>query len=507
MTDLMPYRVAPTRREILLPAPRLGAEQARAIPSGLELDPRAENLLERFASVAGLLTREVRTRLHRAKHRPARSRVARIVCFVPAHNEEADIARTLDALLTQTRRIDRIVVVLDNCTDATGEIARRYRGITVMETIGNQDKKVGALAQAWNSYAHGYDFMLGVDADTVLAPDCVAQLEDEMVRKPNVAGVMARYTFDERLATSWWSRQLIRAQRLDFAQWLMDIGSKPDRETYVLGGQATLFRIDHLREVVATHERIAPWDPTAQVEDMELTWRLNEAGRKTLTSETARAYAGPMVTLRALLGQRRKWDEGMIRLLLAHSVTDKNTRLPWRQNVAMLTDGFIRLVFVLLAVAAVVVHQFVWSWVWAVPPVLAALLNVKSAWRVPGRRVGDLVFGALLLPAEAWLCFRIYSTGLSWANVLFGKKRDGWAAQAAAERGGAASRAVGKLVGGTVLACAASAGLTFWWLQYAGADVQRKVLTIGWGVLAVLTLVRTASVIVKLLKPTRGYRP
>src|SRR5215210_3944491 len=98
-----------------------------------------------------------------------------------------------------------------------------------MRTVDNQDKKVGALNQAWHQYARGYDFLLGVDADTVLAPHCVAQLEDEMVRKPNVAGIMARYTFDEQLASTWWARRLIRAQRLDFAQWLMDIGRRPER--------------------------------------------------------------------------------------------------------------------------------------------------------------------------------------------------------------------------------------------------------------------------------------
>jgi poly-beta-1,6-N-acetyl-D-glucosamine synthase len=508
MTDLMTYRATPTRREILLAPPRQDPKTLRAVPLGLELGPGESTALDRFVSAAGELRRGIKARLHRAKHRPARRRVARIVCFVPAHNEEADIARTLDALLTQTRRIDRIVVILDNCTDRTEEIARRYRGVTVMRTVDNQDKKVGALGQAWNQYAHGYDFMLGVDADTVLAPDCVAELEDELVRKTNVAGIMARYTFDERLATSWWSRQLIRAQRIDFAQWLMDIGSKPERETYVLGGQATLFRVDHLREVVDSHERVAPWDPTAQVEDMELTWRLNESGRKTLTSATARAYAGPMVTVKGLLGQRRKWDEGMIRLLLAHSITDKNTRLPWRQNIAMLTDGLIRVMLVVLLSAALMVDQFVWSWIWAVPPVLAAALNVKGAWHLPQRKAGDLVFGALLLPAELWLLFRIYSTGISWSNVLFGRKRDGWAAQAAAERGGSAGAGmVQKLLGAALLTGLVCSGFVYWWLTLAGVGIQEKVLTVGWGALAVLTCIRTLSVVLKLLKPTRGFRP
>ena len=35
------------------------------------------------------------------------------------------------------------VVRADNCTDRTGLIARR--GVTVMRTVGNTDRKVGAL--------------------------------------------------------------------------------------------------------------------------------------------------------------------------------------------------------------------------------------------------------------------------------------------------------------------------------------------------------------------------
>jgi hypothetical protein len=103
---------------------------------------------------------------------------------------------------------------------------------------------------------------------------------------------------------------------MDFASWLTDIMAR-NRSTYVLGGQATLFRIKHLQQVTVDHERNSPWDPDAQVEDMELTWRLHEAGRKTLVSATARAYAGTMVTVKGLMGQRRKWDEGMAALVEA----------------------------------------------------------------------------------------------------------------------------------------------------------------------------------------------
>jgi Glycosyl transferase family 2 len=103
-------------------------------------------------------------------------RAAKIIALVPAHNEEADIARTIDGLLSQTRPIDRIVIILDNCTDGTETIVRSYKGVTVQKTVGNIDKKVGALTQGWQRWVSNYDYVLGVDGDTVLAKDALEQL-------------------------------------------------------------------------------------------------------------------------------------------------------------------------------------------------------------------------------------------------------------------------------------------------------------------------------------------
>ncbi|MCG9891521.1 MAG: glycosyltransferase family 2 protein [Thermosynechococcaceae cyanobacterium MS004] len=51
----------------------------------------------------------------------ARSRLA---VLVPAHNEASDIAQTLECLLPQINAGDRLVVIADNCTDCTAEVAQ-----------------------------------------------------------------------------------------------------------------------------------------------------------------------------------------------------------------------------------------------------------------------------------------------------------------------------------------------------------------------------------------------
>ena len=69
-----------------------------------------------------------------------------ITVLIPAHNEEAVLGNTLDALSAQTQVPDRVIVIADNCTDDTVRIADAW-GAEVMVSQQNVDKKAGALNQ------------------------------------------------------------------------------------------------------------------------------------------------------------------------------------------------------------------------------------------------------------------------------------------------------------------------------------------------------------------------
>ncbi|OQK17043.1 hypothetical protein AU255_03860 [Methyloprofundus sedimenti] len=62
--------------------------------------------------------------------------------LMPAHNEASIIAITLGKLLKQKALAKSIVVVADNCTDKTAEIAQRL-GVTVLERFNNKQKGKG----------------------------------------------------------------------------------------------------------------------------------------------------------------------------------------------------------------------------------------------------------------------------------------------------------------------------------------------------------------------------
>ncbi len=91
---------------------------------------------------------------------------------IPVHNEEDHIQNCLDAIADQTVLPDEVIVVDNNCTDRTAEIARQYPFVRVVK-----EKKQG-IAYGRNA---GFDAAKGkligrIDADTILAENWVEQV-------------------------------------------------------------------------------------------------------------------------------------------------------------------------------------------------------------------------------------------------------------------------------------------------------------------------------------------
>jgi len=51
-----------------------------------------------------------------------------VTVLIPAHNEEVSLPSTIASLRAQSHSPDRIIVVADNCTDSTVDIARDAGG-------------------------------------------------------------------------------------------------------------------------------------------------------------------------------------------------------------------------------------------------------------------------------------------------------------------------------------------------------------------------------------------
>jgi glycosyltransferase involved in cell wall biosynthesis len=90
---------------------------------------------------------------------------------VPAHNEAAGIAAVLEAIASAPG-VARLIVVLDDCTDGTAEIARTYASELVSIAAGNKGSAMAAGLERT-----GTDTVAFIDADLIgLRPEHVSAL-------------------------------------------------------------------------------------------------------------------------------------------------------------------------------------------------------------------------------------------------------------------------------------------------------------------------------------------
>ena len=105
-------------------------------------------LLAPFAILTAFFLLEVGCGLLRFGRVTAVDRKSSAIVVIPAHDEAAVIARTLESLKQSLREGIRILVVADNCTDATATLAREC-GVEVIERSDSKLRGKGhALACA-----------------------------------------------------------------------------------------------------------------------------------------------------------------------------------------------------------------------------------------------------------------------------------------------------------------------------------------------------------------------
>ena len=489
-----------TDRQILRP------RSAKAGPLALPSVPQLAEL-EAVESVSGEIAAASATPRH-----------ATISCIIPCYNEQDTIADVLKSLLAQTRLPNVIHVIINNTDDDTPEIARSFQGrhsrtvkgeefvttVHVHDMGVNPDKKVGALNYGY-FLSRGYDFILGVDGDTTLARDCVERLELEMTDDPRIGGLSAIYTIDKSRHKGLMARFLVAGQRAQFAAFNMDNLIR-GRNMAVLGGQCSLFSLRALEMVMVRHHQQAPWVRDSEVEDSKLSLQIKDAGYSTKISATARAFVGPMTNLRSLHGQQVKWNFGAIDLFWPGQRGDNkgqplhpNLRLRWYENISMGFNIASRLGFLLLLVAALSIHAFVFNPIWLIPPAIAMVLNLRLSLAMKDKSASDILYAALALPAEMYMWIRMGHFVSAWTQFLAQSDKDNWAAQANAEKGKGSA-----YVMPLVVLIAVLGGAIYAWSQQS-VGVQSAILSLGWPVLYLATIAQTVFMLRKLVRRHRGF--
>jgi glycosyltransferase involved in cell wall biosynthesis len=121
----------------------------------------------------------------------------RFSIVVPAYNEEAFLADTLRSLRHQDfTGAYEIIVVDNNSTDATADIARSF-GVRVVSELA---PGVCQARQRGLTEAAG-DVVISVDADTIYPPDWLSRIQASFRLRPGVVGVGGPCRYRD---APWW---------------------------------------------------------------------------------------------------------------------------------------------------------------------------------------------------------------------------------------------------------------------------------------------------------------
>lgn len=130
----------------------------------------------------------------------------RYYVIIPAHNEEAFIAQTLQSIAAQTVLPAKVVVVNDNSTDSTATIcagfALQYSWLSVIEKSSDAihlpgSKVIQAFLAGFETVDANYDVIVKLDADLILPPDYFETILAEFAKDAKV-GMAGGFAYIEK---------------------------------------------------------------------------------------------------------------------------------------------------------------------------------------------------------------------------------------------------------------------------------------------------------------------
>jgi cellulose synthase/poly-beta-1,6-N-acetylglucosamine synthase-like glycosyltransferase/peptidoglycan/xylan/chitin deacetylase (PgdA/CDA1 family) len=251
----------------------------------------------------------VAARIHarRARRRRERSRLrylGPVSVVVPAYNEAANIAATVQSLVASDYPSIEVIVVDDGSTDGTADIVRSLglRGVRVVRqaNAGKPAALNAGIARAMS------DLIVLVDGDTVFEPHAIGRLVQPFA-DADVGAVSGNTKVANRKGL------LGRWQHLEYV-----VGFNLDRRLYDLGecmptvpGAIGAFR----RGVLDATGGVPT---TTLAEDTDLTMAVLRAGWRVVYEETAIAWTEAPSTLRQLWRQRYRWCYGTMQAIWKH---------------------------------------------------------------------------------------------------------------------------------------------------------------------------------------------
>jgi len=239
----------------------------------------------------------------------AAAKIDKLAIVVPAHDEAAAIVRCVRSIAAGTLPDSletQIVVIADNCTDATAHLARGAGARAIERNDSAHRGKGFALKFAFQILlSEGFDAVMVVDADSVV--DANFLLEAVRLFRSGADGLQVRYLVLNPEAS-------LRTRLMNVAFMAFNVLRARGRER--MGLSVGIFG-NGFGLTKATLEAV-PYDSHSLVEDLDYHLQLVQAGRKIVFADCSRVRAEMPIGGRGVSTQRARWEGGRLRAAIQH---------------------------------------------------------------------------------------------------------------------------------------------------------------------------------------------
>lgn len=249
----------------------------------------------------------------------------RLVVIIPAHDEQHGIGATLQSLAAcrYPESVRRTVVVADNCTDETADLARAA-GVEVWERH-NLDERGKGHALIWaleqlHASSSDFDAVVVLDADCLVSPNMLGEIDAAL--RSGAQAVQVSYVVgnpDDSYVSA------LRYAGFSLMNIVRPLGKQGLGLSCGLFGSGMAFTAELLRS--------EPWTATGFVEDFEYHLRIVNSGWRVQFLPKAQVTSAMPTSFSAGAGQQARWEQGKLQVIRAWSLPLILTGLLGRDRV------------------------------------------------------------------------------------------------------------------------------------------------------------------------------
>jgi cellulose synthase/poly-beta-1,6-N-acetylglucosamine synthase-like glycosyltransferase len=368
-----------------------------------------------FAVLGIVASRDEREHGKTSATAASRPPTTNFLVVIPAHNEGSGLTATVHSVLAQNYAHLRCVVIADNCTDDTAEMARLAGAHEVL--VRNDPEKRGkgqALTWAFNiAQSWEWDAVCVIDADSVIEPGFFAAFDRSFCKGHAV--VQARYDFFPAADTKDWLQQFGAVSKAGENSFVFRPRERLGLSEVLVGNGFFLSR--------PVLQRV-PWVAHSIVEDAEYSLLLGQQGIAVHFQEGARLWSRQASSVRDVQPQRVRWASGIwqlfrkaIPILFSTAWRERSWRAIEEIVMLLMSSRLVLIYLWVLSFAMSLAAPWLFPITWSLLAGVAALqaLYLMLMFRFACDRPVPFT-GALLLPYYLFVLLSSQVLALSGAN-------------------------------------------------------------------------------------------